>query len=492
MTTRAAVYLRISLDATGEQLAVERQLQDCMKIVDTRGWQLVGEPYRDNSISASKRNVKRPSYDRMVADFEAGLFDALVCYDLDRLTRQPRQLEDWIEAAERSALQLVTANGEADLTTDGGRTYARVKLAFARGEIERKSERQKRAPKQRAELGKPPLGTRPFGYTATVAEVIPAEAKEVKWMFESFEEGEPLTAIARALNLRNVPTRRGGPWTPSSVSTILKNDRYAATDKNWKPIVTDTLYRSVQRRLADSRRITNREGTARKWLGSGLYECGPCHIEHLAAPREIEVSGDGMREWEREPEIIHPKVRTNGKRYWCPKGSHVIRSIAHVDYRVLTAIRERLAQPDVYKMLRPNNNVRVQALSTEIDTLRGRLAQFEDDYDNGLIDGKRLSTAKAKTAAQLQPLDTERFTLTSGSVVSDLLSGNDPVTAFDAASLAVKRTIIDALVTVILYPGKQGSRVFHPQSVFMAWHDYEGSENDFRGVVPDRVGDLLR
>ncbi|MDQ3664163.1 MAG: recombinase family protein, partial [Actinomycetota bacterium] len=157
--TRAAVYLRVSLDATGEKLAVTRQLEDCLKIAADRGWAVV-EQYVDNSLSASNRAKVRPAYDRMVADYAAGKFDALVCWDLDRLTRQPRQLEDWIDAAEDRGLLLVTANGEADLSTDGGRMFARIKASVARAEVERKGARQRRALRQRAENGKPPLGVR--------------------------------------------------------------------------------------------------------------------------------------------------------------------------------------------------------------------------------------------------------------------------------------------------------------------------------------------
>ena len=90
MTVHAAIYLRISLDKTGEELGVDRQREDCEEIARQRGWKVV-ETYVDNSISASKRTVRRPAYDRMVADHAAGKFQALVCWDLDRLTRQPRQ-----------------------------------------------------------------------------------------------------------------------------------------------------------------------------------------------------------------------------------------------------------------------------------------------------------------------------------------------------------------------------------------------------------------
>lgn len=101
----------MSLDATGEQLAVSRQPEDCLRLAADKGWTVVTE-YVDNSISASDRTKVRPAYDAMVEDYRTGTFDALVCWDLDRLTRQPRQLEDWIDAAEGPGLLLVTANGE--------------------------------------------------------------------------------------------------------------------------------------------------------------------------------------------------------------------------------------------------------------------------------------------------------------------------------------------------------------------------------------------
>ena len=37
---RAAVYLRQSLDRTGEGLAVARQREDCLRLCAERGWQL--------------------------------------------------------------------------------------------------------------------------------------------------------------------------------------------------------------------------------------------------------------------------------------------------------------------------------------------------------------------------------------------------------------------------------------------------------------------
>ncbi|MGV0352142.1 recombinase family protein [Corynebacterium confusum] len=126
MTTRAAIYLRISLDAAMDGPVIERQREDCEAIAKQRGWTVV-HTYVDQSISASKKDVARPDYDAMVASYERGELDAIICWDLDRLTRQPSQLEEWIDRAEEHGLKLAAANGDADLSTDGGRMFARIK-----------------------------------------------------------------------------------------------------------------------------------------------------------------------------------------------------------------------------------------------------------------------------------------------------------------------------------------------------------------------------
>lgn len=104
---------------------MERQREDCERIVQAQGRQIAG--LYDDTESASDH---------------AGAFEAINCWDLDHHTRQSRQ---WIEVAEDCILRLVTANGKADLSTDGVRLYTRVKATVARGEIERKGSRKSSA-----------------------------------------------------------------------------------------------------------------------------------------------------------------------------------------------------------------------------------------------------------------------------------------------------------------------------------------------------------
>lgn len=179
-TKKSAVYLRISKDPDMDGLAIDRQREDCIQILRQRGWELHDE-YVDQSVSAYDKTKHRKDYERMVQDFKAGKFQCLVCWDIDRLTRQPTELEWWIDAAQTKGLLLVAANGEADLTTDNGILFAGIKAQVARAEVMRKSARQKRAYKQRAKAGKtvqPGVRAMGYNYDGTINEAEAAVIDE--------------------------------------------------------------------------------------------------------------------------------------------------------------------------------------------------------------------------------------------------------------------------------------------------------------------------
>ncbi|WP_433023438.1 recombinase family protein [Kribbella sp. CA-294648] len=447
---RAALYLRISLDATGEMLAIDRQREDCLRICDERGWTIVGE-FVDNSVSASDERKKRPGYDALISAYDAGSFDALACYDLDRLTRQPRQLEDWIDRAKTGQLVIVTANGEADLSTDGGMLFARIKLAVARGEVDRKSARQKRALQQRADMGRPPLGVRLTGYTTT-GEIVESEAVLIRRIFEEFSHGESLKGIAARFEAEGIKTRRGGRWNYSSISSILRNPRYAGlaiykgevTGKpgNWEPLVSEDQFALVQARLADPRRKTNKIGTHRRHLGSGLFLCCDC--------------GSRIYAW-------------SGNRYRCPNAC-LVRSIAPVDAYVISVIKARLSLTDVLARMRRAPAESATPLEAESRALRARLELIENDYDAGHIDGRRYSVATEKIRVELQDIERRLAAISGTAPLVELLSRPDPAAAFDDLTLMAQRTVLDSLMTVILRPGKHGDRRFNPATVPIHWN----------------------
>jgi DNA invertase Pin-like site-specific DNA recombinase len=446
MTKNAALYLRQSkADGTGD--GPERQLERTRALADLRGWRVV-ETYQDDGVSASKTRGAGTAWDRMLADADAGRIEVVVAVDLDRLLRSTRDLNTLID----HGLQVVTVDGEIDLSTADGEFRATMLASIARFEVRRKGERQTRANRQRAEKGSPPSGVRLSGYTRS-GDIVEGEAAIVRELFDRFRGGETLKGLAAWLEAQNIPTRRGGRWNASTLRTLLTNPRYAGksvyrgeevAEGQWQAIVSSDVFAVVQEMLTNPRRITNREGTARKHLGSGLFLCGVC----AAA------------------------LRTNGRRYWCP--GHVTRGMDPVDELVLGVVRARLAKGDLDSLLVAPNDERLRELREQSNALRARLDRIAADYDAELIDGRRYAEASGKVRAELEGVQRDRARLSTGESVAKILTADAPVTAFDAGSLAIQRNVIAGLMRVRLLHVPQGRRGFDPSSVQIDWLSEHG------------------
>jgi site-specific DNA recombinase len=164
MPQAAAVYARISADKDGSQLGVKRQIKDCLELARRRDWP-VAEVYVDDDISAFN-GKPRPAYRRLLADLKAGQRDAVIVWHLDRLHRQPKELEEFFDVCDAANVRhLASVTGDVDLATHDGRFMARILGAVARKSSDDMSRRIQRKLLERAEAGKPTMGgDRPYGY----------------------------------------------------------------------------------------------------------------------------------------------------------------------------------------------------------------------------------------------------------------------------------------------------------------------------------------
>src|SRR5690349_3947047 len=127
---QAFIYVRQSMDRTGEGAAVARQQEDCLKLCKERGYE-VARIWTENDTSASS-SKPRLVYSAMLEAVNRGGVDVLVAWHVDRLTRKLTELEDLIELGQRTGLRIATVTGDVDLSTDAGRLVGRILASVAR------------------------------------------------------------------------------------------------------------------------------------------------------------------------------------------------------------------------------------------------------------------------------------------------------------------------------------------------------------------------
>jgi DNA invertase Pin-like site-specific DNA recombinase len=300
MPTAAAVYARISSDPAGDQLGVSRQIADCRSLAERRGWP-VAEIYIDDDRSAYSGKA-RPEYRRMLDDIRAGARDAVVVWHLDRLHRQPKELEEFFEVCDFASLShLASVTGDTDLSTDDGRFLARILGAVARKESDDKSRRITRKHLELAQAGRSAGGgTRPYGYRVDRRTADPIEAALIREAADRILAGESLRSLAADWNGRAIRSVSGGQWSVQVLRRMLMSARLSGQRSyhgeivatgDWEAILTAEQTDRLRAILGDPDRLTRR--TVRRYLLSGgLLNCSICGAVLVARPR-----GDGTRRY---------------------------------------------------------------------------------------------------------------------------------------------------------------------------------------------------
>ncbi len=282
--TRAAIYARISQDRDGDSLGVARQQKDCRQLCVDRGWSVARE-YIDNNLSATARRVVRPEYQRLLEDIASGEIDAVVVYDLDRLTRRPIELEGFVNTCALAGVtQLTFVGGGVDMGTGDGLLVARIKGAFAAEESRKASERGKRKKLELAERGLPSGGgNRPFGFGSDRVTHNLDEATLIREAADRVIGGATLPEIVRDWRDRGLRSSTGGPCLIDSLKGVLLSPRTAGLREHRGRIVGDAVWDAVldpqtwgQVKIILESRAPHRPGAEFSYPLRGLLRCGVC------------------------------------------------------------------------------------------------------------------------------------------------------------------------------------------------------------------------
>nr|WP_294163736.1 recombinase family protein [uncultured Corynebacterium sp.] len=513
MTRKVAIYLRMSLDMDGKGAGIERQREDCRTLAANRGWEVVDE-YVDNSISASKSNVRRPAYDRMEADYEAGRFDTIVCWHFDRLTRQPMQMEQWLNRAEQGNLQVVTCTGDYNLTDHTGRLMVRVLAAVARNEIENKSARQKRATIQKAHKGGPSAGIPPYGYDDEY-NVIEDRAETVRGIFKAIQAGVSMADIVRALN-GEAGRDHEVPWLkpcPSPGVVRWQRDNAKRAERGLEPkaklkktrwthhmvlrIAINPSYAAYRMHMPQDIRDKPEHRGAGSETAPGKRACIVRDDDGEPVQGQWEPIVDKDLWWSVSEILCDPKrdkrrhnrsgraglgsgtyicgecghyMTTLGQSYRC-RQCGITRRSAKIDQLVCRVIERRLSREDAVEALtaRSKPTEESKAIEEQIRDQEAKIKRAEADYDDGVITGRDLKRNRDKATAEIENLRQQQVATLPEATQSVLVGMSDPAEGFKKSSMVTKRSIIEALLEVKVYKAVRGRKQFDPGTVDIVW-----------------------
>src|SRR5246500_5083257 len=182
---RCAIYTRKSSEEGLEQEfnSLHAQREACEAFIKSQageGWRLVRAHYDDGGLSGA--TMERPALQRLMADIDKGLVDAVVVYKVDRLTRSLADFAKMIELFDAHAVSFVAVTQSFNTTSSMGRLTLNILLSFAQFEREVIGERvrDKIAASKRKGIwvgGPVPLG---YAIVAKKVVVVPAAAETVR------------------------------------------------------------------------------------------------------------------------------------------------------------------------------------------------------------------------------------------------------------------------------------------------------------------------
>ena len=289
------VYARISRGYSAKDtIKCGRQLVEILKSMLNRDCRL-GEVFTDPKKSAWKLHGKRPGFVQVIHRIEKGITQGVFAWHLDRLARQPRDMERLISAAiERQQIgrPFTIASCYGDHLLNGSLLELRIKMAFAAEESEAKSRRLKDKnadDRQRGRIagGSVPFGHQPHGDIEIPELQLTRERQAVKDGIEALLAGMSLTHVARMWNDRGLTRRNGLKWDPQKIRATVDHARHAGmvehhgkivrpfADAYATRIVTVEQFMAL-RALFDSRKRGKQPVTESPYYLSGMIFCDHC------------------------------------------------------------------------------------------------------------------------------------------------------------------------------------------------------------------------
>lgn len=227
-----AIYLRKSRE--DEELKEETLTRHETMLLEycNRNRLAVSKIYKE---VVSGENIKnRPEMQKLLSDVSCGLYDGVVCIELERLSRgNPVDQCEILEVFKESNTKIYTLNKVYDLSKEEiDEEYFEFALFMSRREYKTIVRRMQRGRLQATKDGYFTGGILPYGFEKErvdggwILKPHPQEAQVVRHIFNMYVNGVGTWKIAQYLNSKGIKTRHGKTWQDFTVLALIANQNY--------------------------------------------------------------------------------------------------------------------------------------------------------------------------------------------------------------------------------------------------------------------------
>jgi len=275
------IYARYSEGPRQTDQSIEGQVADCTAYAERNGIRLL-DVYADRHISG-KSVEGRDEFQRMICDAEAGLFDAVIVWKIDRFGRNRQDIAINKMRLKKAGVRLLYAE---ESVPDGPEGIILESVLEGLAEYYSADLRQKvlRGIRETAKKGQYCSSTMPIGYKRDDDRhviVDPIEAEAVREAFRLHIAGATTAEIKQLFNDRGILTSRGKPVSSGTIYRMLRNERYtghwelAGIPLDVEPIIDEATFLEASKHFKTSR--NNAAGRAKvNYLLSCKCFCGYC------------------------------------------------------------------------------------------------------------------------------------------------------------------------------------------------------------------------
>lgn len=243
---KVAIYSRKSV-FTGKGESIENQIQLCTDYINSH-YSISKDDiyiYQDEGYSGS--NINRPMFKKLIEDANSKKFDCLICYRLDRISRNVSDFSALIERLNKLDISFISIKEQFDTSTPMGRAMLYISSVFAQLERETIAERVRDNMYELAKTGRWLGGVTPLGFKSTTItyydehmtqrkmyKLEPDDEKLnlVKYIFDEYIKLGSLSKLNTYFYKEGIKSFRDKYFSPSSLSLILRNAAYVKANND--------------------------------------------------------------------------------------------------------------------------------------------------------------------------------------------------------------------------------------------------------------------